>query len=168
MIWDFTVHRSLPVRDHFDSIKDGLSLLNQVSKNLESPCMTEIDRRKVCCQSQYVRSNFATKGFAKLLTFNLILKDRLRLLRTSTSQPSWFFEALFSVPKVVVDVQVFVHGLHGWRASFSNTKQESQPDSQDGNKEFGNPGRRGRRRPTEACSNVLKPLTSWDTLIIRV
>ena len=39
-----------------------------------------------------------------------------------------------------VDVLVFVHGP--W---------DTNEVSQDGNKEFGNPGRRGRRRPAEAC-----------------
>ena len=38
--------RSLPVKDHLDSIKDGTLLLNSV-KNLASPCVTELDRRKV-------------------------------------------------------------------------------------------------------------------------
>ena len=70
------------------------------------------------------------------------------LLRTSTSSPSWIFEALVPIPKVIVDVLVFVHGLRGWWANFWDTKQESQ----DGNKEFGNLGRRGRRRPAEAWS----------------
>ena len=36
------------------------------------------------------------------------------LFRTSTSSPSWIFEALVPVPKVVADVSVFVHDLRGW------------------------------------------------------
>ena len=58
----------------------------------------------------------------------------------------WIFEALVSVPKVVADVLVLVHGLSGCRATFWDTKEVSQ----DGNKGFGNSGRRGRRRPSEA------------------
>ena len=38
----------------------------------------------------------------------------LGLLRTSTSSPSWIFETLVPVPKVVEDVLVFVHGILGW------------------------------------------------------
>ena len=32
--------------------------------------------------------------------------------------PGWIFEALVPVPKVIVDVLVFVHELPGWLANF--------------------------------------------------
>ena len=38
----------------------------------------------------------------------------LGLLRTSASSPSWIFEALVPIPKVIADVLVFVHGLRDW------------------------------------------------------
>ena len=44
------------------------------------------------------------------------------------------------------DVLVFVPGLPGWWATFWDTKEESH----NGSKDFGNPGRRGRRLPAEA------------------
>ena len=53
---------------------------------------------------------------------------RSGLLRTPTSSTFWIFEALVPVPKVA-----------------------DEQESQDENKEFGNPGLRGRRRPAEAC-----------------
>ena len=59
----------------------------------------------------------------------------------STSSPSWIIGALVPYPKIIADVLVFINGLRGGWASFWDTKQESQ----DGNKEFGNPGRLGRR-----------------------
>ena len=46
------------------------------------------------------------------------------LLRTSTSPPSWIFEAHVPVPKVVTEVLVFVHGLCYWWATFWDTWQE--------------------------------------------
>ena len=49
------------------------------------------------------------------------------------SSPSWIFEALVPVPKVVGDVLVYV------QANFWDTKQESQ----NGNKKFENSGRQG-------------------------
>ena len=94
--------------------------------------------------------------FSKLAKFLLTIKKWIfeinsdvgsGLLRTSASSPSWIFEALVPVPKVVADVLVFVHSHRGWWDNSWDTKQESL----DGNKEFGNPGRRGRRRPAEAC-----------------
>ena len=53
----------------------------------------------------------------------------------------------------------FVHGLRGCWANFWGTKQESQ----DGKKEFGNPGRWGRRRPAEAwfVTGCLNQKTIW-------
>ena len=51
------------------------------------------------------------------------------LLRASMSSPYWILEATLPV-----------HVLRGWWANFLNTKQQSQH----GNKEFRNPGRRGR------------------------
>ena len=56
-------------------------------------------------------------------------------------------EALVPVLKVVADVLVFVHGLRSCRAN-KDVKQESQ----NGNKEFKNPGRRGLQRTAETCS----------------
>ena len=53
---------------------------------------------------------------------------RSGLLRTPTSSTFWIFEALVRVPKVA-----------------------DEQESQDENKEFRNPGLRGRRRPAEAC-----------------
>ena len=73
--------------------------------------------------------------------YSQILLSKAGLLR-----PSWIFEALVSVHEVVMDSINFVHDFRGWWATFCDTKEESQ----DGNKEFGNPGRRGRRRSAEA------------------
>ena len=44
-------------------------------------------------------------------------------------------------PQSRPDFLVFVHSVYGWWANLWDTQQESQG----GNKEFGNPGRRGRR-----------------------
>ena len=72
------------------------------------------------------------------------------LLRTSTSSPSWIFEALVPVPKVVADVLVFVHStswlmnkLLGYKSGISGRKQGIwQSRNRERNRE--------RRRPAEA------------------
>ena len=56
--------------------------------------------------------------------------------------------SLSPVLKVIADALVFVHGFREKWASMSDRNQESQ----DGSKEFENPGRRGRRRSAEAWS----------------
>ena len=59
--------------------------------------------------------------------------------------------AFLAIKCVVIDVLFSVHSLRGWWASFWATKQ-------DGNKEFGILGRRGRRRPVEAWQTSLKSI----------
>jgi len=84
------------------------------------------------------------KGYGNLLT-NLI-SDFLFWIRAPQD-----VEALVPVLKVVADVLVFVPGdawlaskLLGYNAGLSGR-----------NKGFENPGQRGRRRPTHACSGYL-------------
>ena len=73
-------------------------------------------------------------------------RDWSGLPRSSTSSPSSIFEALFPAPNVVTDVLVLIHGRRGWWAEIWDTMDESQGR----NKDFENPGWRGRRRPAEA------------------
>ena len=50
----------------------------------------------------------------ELKRHDVLFKSKLlhsELLRTSTSSPSWIFEALVPVPFIVEDVLVFVHGI---------------------------------------------------------
>ena len=66
--------------------------------------------------------------------------------------PSLYYKAYTISLIVIMGVLVVVHCLRAWWASIWNRNKESQ----DGNKEFKNPGRRGRRRPMEACLRALK------------
>ena len=61
------------------------------------------------------------------------------LRRTSTSSPSWIFEALFFVSKYDANVLILVHGLCGWWANLVSKVLG-----------YGHLGRRGRRHPAEA------------------
>ena len=91
--------------------------------------------------------------------------SRILAFKARESSPSLIFKARVPVPKVVASkVLVFVHGLVGEQPS--DTAEESQDD----NKEFGNPGRRRLRFCAETWSRLDRslPQTSVDNIDVAI
>ena len=99
------------------------------------------------CAYHYCNFNSLTLRFYIEIQISLYFVIIIRAPQASTSSPSsssWIFEALVPAREVAADDLAFVHGIVVGDQTFGIQRSLLE------NKEFGNLGRQGRRRPAEA------------------
>jgi len=141
----------IPIDKSTESIYTGtkLKFLNSVFKfwsNSELLILQDSPEHHFCAY-HYCNFNSLTLRFYIEIQISLYFVIIIRAPQASTSSPSsssWIFKALVPAREVVADDLAFVHGIVVGDQTFGIQRSLLE------NKEFGNLGRQGRRRPAEA------------------